>query len=557
VQTGDCQVCRSPNSAIPLDSALILAYLNELPYLRAWLPQGYYNCQALALLSVPLAKKSAERAREFVFCQTRAMIPLASIFLEFNLPDPTTWFYFSILLGMAMFFKFNRLFSVRNLDVLALFLLVPGVLLLKEATQPRPAAQGSSPDVSNFLVSREPSASYLVQELSSPVLTTNSTTSSEPASRSLWYGYLWLLCGSACFMVRCLLDLTLVGRPALSPNLNLPGLAWLGAALFICLVTVAVHRPAASPGAVGKQSAALVEIQKRAEDRIKAEIPGGDQRPFQTAFWVACITAVAGHLAIVVGLTFIGWRVFQDAHAGVAMATFYLLLPYTAYHVDQVHHVLPSALLVWAVAAYRKPTVSGLLLGVATCAGYFPALLFPAWLSFYWRRGAGRFSLAFLLAAGVGLTILAGILWNQGGLADSIRSALSLSDWQPWKQPSSKIQGFWTGLQWAWAYRIPVSIAYLAFVLTTSFWPWPKNLAHLIALSAAAIIGIQFWFADQGGIYVLWYLPLLLLLVFRPNLSDREAQPIVFDTDWLTRGRLAAVRFAVRMLRLPQSAARV
>src|SRR5207249_1552206 len=82
----------------------------------------------------------------------------------------------------------------------------------------------------------------------------------------------------------------------------------------------------------------------------------------------------------------------------------------------------------------------------------------------------------------------------------------------------------WTGVQWA--YRIPVFIAYAFFVLATAFWPAPKNLAHLLALLAAVLIGLQLWYADHGGIYVLWYLPLLLLLLFRPNLSDRRPPPL-------------------------------
>ena len=61
--------------------------------------------------------------------------------------------------------------------------------------------------------------------------------------------------------------------------------------------------------------------------------------------------------------------------------------------------------------------------------------------------------------------------------------------------------------------------------IATAFWPTPKNLAHVIALSAAVLIGIQFWYAEQGGIYVLWYLPFLLVLVFRPNLLDRRPLP--------------------------------
>jgi hypothetical protein len=61
--------------------------------------------------------------------------------------------------------------------------------------------------------------------------------------RWVWWGYLWLLLGSAYFLFRCLLDLTLVQRPALGPNLSFGGLAWLAAALFICLLAVAFRPP--------------------------------------------------------------------------------------------------------------------------------------------------------------------------------------------------------------------------------------------------------------------------------------------------------------------------
>ena len=57
------------------------------------------------------------------------------------------------------------------------------------------------------------------------------------------------------------------------------------------------------------------------------------------------------------------------------------------------------------------------------------------------------------------------------------------------------------------------------------YWPSPKNLAHVIALCAAVFISLQWWFADQGGVYTFWYVPLMLLMVFRPNLQDRVAVP--------------------------------
>src|SRR5437588_3588843 len=117
-----------------------------------------------------------------------------SIFLDqFKLPSPTTWFYFSGLLAAALFVKFSRLLSVRNLDVVTLFLFAPGFLLLLESR-----------------------------------------------GENRW-GYAWLLIASGYFFLRCLGDLALVRRPALSPNLNLSGLACLAGALAASLIAVAVQ----------------------------------------------------------------------------------------------------------------------------------------------------------------------------------------------------------------------------------------------------------------------------------------------------------------------------
>jgi hypothetical protein len=215
-------------------------------------------------------------------------------------------------------------------------------------------------------------------------------------------------------------------------------------------------------------------------------------------------------------------------------ATLYLLLPYTAYSVREIHHVFPAALLVWAIAAYRWPTVAGLFLGLAAGAVYYPILLFPLWFSFYWRRGAGRFALAFtIMLALVGFSLLV-----EGSLRPYLESVLRWPDWRAWDfsaQPAG--EGLWTGLDLHVAYRVPLFIGYLALLLATTLWPASKNLAHLIALAAALTIGVQFWYANAGGTYVLWYLPLLVLMVTRPNLSERHAPLIDPATDWLARSR--------------------
>jgi hypothetical protein len=473
-----------------------------------------------------------------------------STFLDFNLPNATTWSYFSVLLAVALFFKFSRFLSVRNLDVLALFLLVPGLLLVLEARHNQEALAHAHVAAG---VGQALSASGLGSNGVGAVTTALAPLPS-PTSRTLWFSYLGLLCGSVFFLIRCLVDLALVRRPALGPNLSLGGLAWLGGALFVCLVAVAFRSRADRPEPVGKESVQVNATRHLLEDRVSQEAAAAASG-LDTTFWVGRTLAILCHLAVVAGLVTIGWRHFQDLTAGMAAATFYLLLPYTAIYVGQVHHVWPMALVIWAVALYRLPLVAGLLLGLATGSVYFPVMMFPAWLGFYWRRGAGRFTGAFILASGLSLAVTATILWVNGDLARSLQSTLALSDWQPWKKPTTEAEGLWQGVYWA--YRIPVFIAYLALVVTTAFWPAPKNLAHVLALSAAVLIGIQFWYADQGGVYVLWYLPLLLLLVFRPNLADRQPLPIIPETDWLARFGRALGRAAMRLFKIPEPAARI
>src|SRR6187402_2254376 len=66
-------------------------------------------------------------------CHRRGTAVEPSIFLDFRLPNAATWFYFALFLTVALFFQFTRLVSIRNLDLLMLFLLVPGFLLIQEA----------------------------------------------------------------------------------------------------------------------------------------------------------------------------------------------------------------------------------------------------------------------------------------------------------------------------------------------------------------------------------------------------------------------------------------
>jgi hypothetical protein len=470
-----------------------------------------------------------------------------SIFLDFNLPNATTWLYFSFLLAIALFFKFSRLLSVRNLDVVMMFLLAPGLLVVQSARpQPMPLEQQPAVQLA-ALVGQQAMPTGPVALTSDVARFAQQCGPTLERGSWLWFGYLWILLGSVYFFCRCLLDLTLVQRPALAPSLQTGGLAWLAGALLICLLAVAYRQ-------VERQFHPLP-----VNGGSGAEILLSDKAPVEFAVtvlwrgwpaWAVAALAFAGHIVVVVELVLVAWRHFQDVAAGMAAATFYLMLPYTGFYVGQAPHVLPMALFLGTILLYRRPTLCGAMLGIAGAATYFPLFTLPIWVSFYRQRGVGRFLAACILTLAAGLGYLAFTLWLRDELVDSLKLALETTAWQPWLPPGDA-EGFWAKTV-PWAYRIPIFILFLSFVLTTTIWPAPKNLAHVIALSAGIFISLQWWGADQGGVHVLWYVPLLLLMVFRPNLHDRVASLIVPETDWLSLSIGWCVRIVRRVLNRPQ-----
>lgn len=421
-----------------------------------------------------------------------------SIFLDFSLPNATTWFYFSFLLAVALFFKFSRLLSVRNVDVITLYLPIPGMLLLMESG----------------------------------------------GSARLGYVLLWI--ASGWMLLRCFWDLILVQRPALKPNLSPGGLGWLGIALFLSLIAVAFREPMpVQPDADPEKNTKgplLESVQKTGEELLVGA----------TRMQIERIYALLCHFAILAGLVIVGARHFQDLHSGIAAATFYVLLPFVYYllphanlNIGQWHHIWPMALLVWAVVTYHRPLMSGFILGLAIGSVYFPILVVGVWFSFYRGRGAWRFLLAVMVGVGLCLFFLAMLAWlsGEGWSRFTIMMPVALRDWLPWVPVADTVPGIWQGMHWA--YRMPVFLLCLTLVILTFFWPSPKNLAHLLALNCAVLISTQFWYADRGGVYVLWYLPLFLLMVFRPNLSNGRP-PEIPENDWLSRvGQRVRQRIAV------------
>lgn len=438
-----------------------------------------------------------------------------NIFTHYQLND-ATWFVLSLLLILAVFFRFNRLWSLRNLDLLLLLSLSPGLLFL----------------------------------------------TSEHRVADSYAGYVWLIVCSGLLLVRLFCDSRFKRRPLLEQNLNAAGLSLLCVSAFAFQVTrVFTEEMPESTLATVHDAKEMINRQDTTGSAVEnpiqessapktpptAKVVGAigtvaaaaattQEAEILAARFVACLS----HLAVVLGLILLGRRHLGDVKLGVAMATLYLLMPGTALQVSNVNHILPAAFVVWALVYYNKPMVAGCLMGLACGTVFFPAFLLPLWMVFYGRQGSIRFGLALGI---IGAALLSTFALTAADSQSFLRQFVGSIDWSVLQlQTDNPGQGFWQS-DWI-AYRLPVMAGFLVMVGVLSVFPRQKNIEHLMAHSAAIVVGTQLWYPQGGGVYVLWYLPLLLTVVFRPRLTHLvppEATPLLQaarkKTDELRKGR--------------------
>ena len=403
-----------------------------------------------------------------------------------------TWLYLSFFLIVAIYFRFNRIVTLRNGDLFTLLAISPGILLAKA---------GSSS------------------------------------------GYVWLFIVCGAWMLRLIFDGYFTRRPRLEQNLNTSGLTFLCAVAFVLL---SIHAwtsdevPASSVQTVeaadrllnrreaptkaahpqddakaGPAAAVLTAPFAKLAATINAEPKTADPTAMMNAVYAARLASIIAHLLVIVALVCIGRWHFGDQAIGMAMAALYMLLPCTSYDVGRLNHVLPSAFILWAIASYRRPMLSGGLMALACGSLFFPVFLLPLWFLFYDRRGAFRFGAG---VAAVGLVLAGSLIFTSPDTTSFVHQMIGAAiDWPALSFRDNLSGGFWQPeIRW---YRIPVFVAFCAGTIVVSVWPRQKTVEHLIANSAAIIIGTQFWYPQQGGVYSLWYVPLLLVVIFRPTLS--------------------------------------
>jgi hypothetical protein len=530
-----------------------------------------------------------------------------SQFLDHYHPvHPTTWVYLSSLLMVCVFFKFGRIWSCRNLDLILLILLAPGLLCVhlveeadwrdeldrqKRAMQQVPVGQvvseselASAAESSRIAMSDrglegirdEPARAAVTgthaaqdarqddsnggESLAGNVLLMSDPELEEviPVERRAairFFGFVWLLGVAGLWLIRLLLDPTMVRRPLLEPNLLMGGLLFMGGSLFVFLMAnVISSRPTeddlAGPRGADNLLAGVSDTQQTASFRSQGPgnsllhlipnlvtIPSQRDEAANAALRetgyvkTAKVMAIMSHLAVVVGVVLIGYWHFGNLTTGIGAATLYLLLPYTAMMTGRVIHVLPAALLVWMVLCYRQPLWSGVLAGMAIGVVYYPIFLLPLWISFYWQRGLMRFLtgiLSSLVVVALALALVSDSVANYG---ENLQTMLGI-----WLPQIEGLKGVWGLNGWDPIYRLPILAAFVAISFGLAIWPAQKNLGTLLSCSAAVMVATQFWHGYGGGLYVAWYLPLTLLTIFRPNLEDRVALSVLGE-GWPPRRR--------------------
>ncbi|MFO0951051.1 MAG: hypothetical protein U0835_07855, partial [Isosphaeraceae bacterium] len=348
--------------------------------------------------------------------------------------SPEVWLILSLMGCVTLFFKFSRVWSVRNLDLILLFAVSPGLMMLVGAHDRQP-----------------------------------------------WSAFALLFLGSGLWLVRCLVDLGLSRRPLLEPNLNMSGLVCLAIGILGLLLVETVSLPP-NEGAARNPADPRPQVEtpppgaldaKATVNKVLENAPlPSTMRGYTADKVIGRILASLSHLVLVCSLIAVGWWHFDRPVTGLAMAVCYLLLPYTRIALVDSGQIFPSALILTAVAFHHRPGLAGLLIGLAT--GWMPACLglVSLWAGFYRGRGALRFlTVGLLVAATCGALAVSSPELAHWARAIGARSLTQIGLLPGAEPPSTG--SFWSGIDVN--FRMPVVCAYLALVAVTSIWPLDKN----------------------------------------------------------------------------------
>ncbi len=187
--------------------------------------------------------------------------------------------------------------------------------------------------------------------------------------------------------------------------------------------------------------------------------------------------------------------------------------PYTAYALlSNSNDTLVAMLLVATLLALARPAARGVMTALATLTKFAPAVLVPMLATHGSRRS--RFALGFGAAAA------ALLLWPaiDPGLPTAYERTIA---YQAGRDSPFSI---WGQVTWLDPLRIALMAAVATLAIAFAFWPKDKKLSQVAALGAALLIGVQLTMQHWFYLYIVWFYPLLLVAMSRPERGSSPAR---------------------------------
>jgi hypothetical protein len=188
--------------------------------------------------------------------------------------------------------------------------------------------------------------------------------------------------------------------------------------------------------------------------------------------------------------------------------------PYTAYALlSNSNDTLVAMLLVATLLALSRPAARGVMAALATLTKFAPAVLLPMLATYGQRRG--RFVAAFAVTAG------ALLLWPalDPGLPTVYDRTLA------YQSDRTSPFSIWGQLPSLEPLRIALLIGVALLALAFAFRPKEKKLFQVAALGAALLIGVQLTMHHWFYLYIVWFLPLLLVAMSVPERGCADSPP--------------------------------
>jgi hypothetical protein len=254
--------------------------------------------------------------------------------------------------------------------------------------------------------------------------------------------------------------------------------------------------------------------------------------PFELVFpwhgsWDAVPAAHAAALTFdlltVVGLVLLGrsLRAGREGRTlGLALAFAWVAFPYSTYVLQSnTNDGLVAMLLVYTMLALRTPAGSGLMLGLATAAKFFPAALAPLFAAGTGDRRPRsllRFAGTFLAVCLVAVYVVL----PDGGISELYRDTIGF---QLGRESPFSLWGLHPSLE---PLQLLLEVATAALCVAFAFVPRRRDARQVAALAAAAVIALQLCATYWLFFYVAWFAPLAFVVIFA---AYREPLP---EPEW-------------------------